>query len=96
MAVRDGDAEDPVFPETLPLPQARWVVSTLPQIEINLALLDALRRHGFAGRIAMSAHSERDAKRLTHAGVDKALMPFDDAADFAANTIAGELFAKGA
>ena len=86
MAVRDGDAEDPVFPETLPL----------PQIEINLALLDALRRHRFAGRIVMSAHSERDAKRLTHAGVDKALMPFDDAADFAANTIAGELFAKGA
>ncbi len=94
MAVRYGDAEDPVFPETLPLPEARWVVSTLPQIEINLALLDALRRHGFAGRIALTAHSERDARRLTDAGVDKVLMPFDDAADFAANTIATELFAK--
>ncbi|RJQ46729.1 MAG: sodium:proton exchanger [Gammaproteobacteria bacterium] len=94
IAVRYGDAEDPVFPETLPLSQARWVVSTLPQIEINLALLDALRRHGFEGRIAMAAHSERDAGRLAQAGVDKVLMPFDDAADFAANTIAEEPFAK--
>lgn len=93
-AVRYGDAEDPVFPETLPLSRARWVVSTLPQIEINLALLDALRRHGFEGRIAMAAHSERDAGRLAQAGVNKVLMPFDDAADFAANTIAKELFAK--
>ncbi len=37
MKVRFGDAEDPAFPETLPLAGAHWVVSTLPQPELNLS-----------------------------------------------------------
>ena len=95
MKVRFGDAEDPAFPETLPLAGAHWVVSTLPQPELNLVLMDALRYHGFTGRLAMTAHNDRDAKRLTHAGADKVLFPFNDAADFAANIIANEMITKG-
>lgn len=60
----------------------------------NAAGVGVLRRYGFEGRIAMAAHSERDAECLAQVGVDKVLMPFDDAADFAANTIAKEPFAK--
>ncbi len=90
MDVRFGDAEDPAFPETLPLAWARWVVSTLPQLEFNLALMDALRQHGYTGRIALTAHNDRDAKKLTAAGADKVLFPFDDAADFAAGIIKNE------
>lgn len=91
MAIRFGDAEDPSFPETLPLADARWVVSTLPQIDVNLGLLDALRRHGYGGRVAMTAHAPADMLRLEHAGVDRVLQPFDDAAEFAARAIGQEL-----
>ncbi|PKO71478.1 MAG: sodium:proton exchanger [Betaproteobacteria bacterium HGW-Betaproteobacteria-14] len=91
IAIRFGDAEDPAFPETLPLAGTRWVVSTLPEISVNLGLLDALRRHGFNGRIAMTAHAAQDIRRLEHAGVDRVLQPFDDAADFAARAIGKEL-----
>ncbi|MDP2794531.1 MAG: cation:proton antiporter [Sulfurisoma sp.] len=94
MDVRFGDAEDPAFPETLPLGGARWVVSTVPQLELNLALLGALRHHGYAGRVALTAHNDRDARRLAQAGADKVLFPFDDAADFAAGVIEKETLKK--
>ncbi|GIK25729.1 MAG: sodium:proton exchanger [Rhodocyclales bacterium] len=89
--IRFGDAEDPTFPETLPLDGARWVVSTLPQLDVNLGLLDALRRHGYRGRVAMTAHAPADILRLEHAGVDRVLQPFDDAAEFAARAIGNEI-----
>jgi Kef-type K+ transport system membrane component KefB len=91
MAIRYGDAEDPAFPETLPLAGARWVVSTLPQLDVNLGLLDALRRHGYRGRVAMTAHAPADILRLEQAGVDRVLQPFDDAAEFAARALGQEL-----
>lgn len=96
MAIRFGDAEDPTFPETLPLAGTRWVVSTLPQLDVNLGLLDALRRHGYRGRVAMTAHVPADILRLEHAGVDRVLQPFDDAAEFAARAIGQEMTQGGA
>ncbi|MDP2238865.1 MAG: cation:proton antiporter [Burkholderiales bacterium] len=89
--VNFGDAEDPEFPQALPLGRLRWIVSTLPQAEINLALLKALRHHGYGGRVAMAAHSDSDSRALAAAGVDRVLSPYSDAADFAARTIAGDL-----
>jgi Kef-type K+ transport system membrane component KefB len=94
--VRFGDAEDPEFPETLPLGHVRWVISTLPQPDINLTLVEALRNHGYRGQIAMAAHSEEDARALERAGVDRVLAPYADAADFAARTIATALGAERA
>jgi hypothetical protein len=76
-----GDAEDPEFPSTLPLNQARWVISTMPQREINLTLFQALRNHGYQGKVALSAHNRLDADYLQAAHVDLVLMPFADAAD---------------
>lgn len=75
-----GDAEDPEFASTLPLASARWVVSSIPQLNVNLALSQALSRHGYSGRIAVTAHNDPDAKRLREAGSDLILMPFADAA----------------
>jgi Kef-type K+ transport system membrane component KefB len=94
LEARFGDAEDPEFPETLPLGHARWVVSTLPQAEINLALLGALRHHGYRGAVAMAAHTEKDATALTGAGVDRVFLPFVDAADFAARVIVNNLLGE--
>lgn len=86
-----GDAEDPEFPATLPLAQARWVVSTAPQRDVNLALLQALRAHGFRGRTALTAHTEADAAQLREKGAHRVLMPFADAAQQAAEIIVESL-----
>jgi hypothetical protein len=59
-----GAAEDPEFASTLPLASARWVVSSVPQLSLNLALSQALSRQGYSGRIAVTAHNDPDARRL--------------------------------
>lgn len=86
--VRYGDAEDMDFPESLPLSGARWVVSTLPQRELNLTLLRALDNHGYGGKMAVTAHDDTDAHALRRAGADMVLNPFTNAADFAALELA--------
>ncbi|MEX0958538.1 MAG: cation:proton antiporter family protein [Burkholderiales bacterium] len=90
-----GDVEDADFPETLPLGYAKWVVSTLPEAHLNAALIQNLRRLGFRGRVALTAHTEYAASQLREAGAQIVLRPFHDAADFAAEHIAGELSAAG-
>jgi 2-keto-3-deoxy-L-rhamnonate aldolase RhmA len=70
------------------------VVSTLREMETDVGLVDALRRHGFKGLIAATAHSRHDGKRLRDAGADQVLMPFTDAADHAARRITARLQEK--
>jgi Kef-type K+ transport system membrane component KefB len=86
-----GDAEDPEYPGTLPLGQARWVVSTVPQRDVNLALLDALHHYGFSGQKAVTAHNPVDAEIFRESGADHILLPFAAAAKDAAEvlTLAG-------
>jgi Kef-type K+ transport system membrane component KefB len=83
-----GDAEDPECPSTLPVGQSKWVVSTIPQLDINLALLDALKHYTYQGRKAFVAHSDQDAAIIREAGADMILSPFVDAAREAAGRIA--------
>jgi Kef-type K+ transport system membrane component KefB len=90
LPARYGDAEDPEFPATLPLNQAQWVVSTIPQLDVNLSLLDALRNNGFSGRMAFTAHSRRDAEILQESGADLILTPFAHAAREAAEILIEE------
>lgn len=88
-AVQYGDAEDPEFAATLPLSKAQWVVSTMPQLHVNKTLLRSLREAGFSCKVALAAHSHRDAEALKHAGADVVLLPFVDAAVQAADVILG-------
>ncbi|MEP7765085.1 cation:proton antiporter [Sanguibacter sp. 25GB23B1] len=89
-----GDAEDPEFPASLPLASARWVVSTIPQVDVNRVLASALQRLQFTGRLAVTAHTDSHAAALaqeTAAGrVDLVLHPFDDAAEQAAQALKPE------
>jgi uncharacterized UPF0146 family protein len=82
-----GDAEDPEIPSSLPLQKARWVVSTIPQREVNLALLDALHHYGYSGKKAVTAHTRRDAEVLQDSGADLILSPFTDAAKEASDML---------
>ncbi|MDX1656814.1 MAG: cation:proton antiporter, partial [Candidatus Competibacteraceae bacterium] len=75
-----GDAEDPEFAESLPLAQARWVISTLPQTAVNLALLSGLTDHGYRGQVLVTAHNPQDVPRLKKAGAQQVLLPYRDAA----------------
>ena len=86
---RYGDAEDQEFPGSLPLNEARWVVSTLSSRSINLTLLHALRNHGYKGNVALTAHSEMDFDLLSQSGADKILLPFRDASKEVANVLTG-------
>ena len=88
--IRYGDAHDPELLPLLPLRQARWVVSTAPEREVNLALLASLRAHGFSGRVAARAHDESDAEALQRAGADLVLAPFRDAAKEVVDALSAE------
>jgi len=76
-----GDAEDVEFPSVLPLDSARWVISTVPRADVNAVLVDALRRWGYRGRIAVTAHDDAEALRMCELDADTMLQPFVDAAD---------------
>ena len=80
-AARYGDAEDPELIRSLPLDGCRWVLCTSALAETNVILLDALRRQGYQGRVALSARVPSDAARLTHTSADLILCPHLDAAD---------------
>lgn len=75
-----GSAEDAHFLETLPLSTARYVISTIPVLETNLALMHGLRHHGFRGKVAVTAHGSHDSERLRTAGAHLVLDPFELAA----------------
>ena len=75
-----GDVEDPDLPEQLPLERTRWVVSTLRGRTTNLALIQALRRHGYTGGIAVAADDESTEQALVRAGADLAIRPLHVAA----------------
>jgi len=82
---RFGDAEDPHLLATLPLDETKSVVSTLPSVDANRGLIDALRRHGYDGPImvAMQSDWELHAEELRGAGATDLLHPYQDAADHA-------------
>jgi Kef-type K+ transport system membrane component KefB len=83
-----GDAADAGLLDSLPLQGTRWVAITLPDADDALAFVDTLRRHRFAGRIALAARNESDLRRLGRARPDLLLKPFEDAADQAARLLA--------
>nr|WP_207890470.1 cation:proton antiporter [Rubrobacter taiwanensis] len=84
-----GDAEDPEFPAALPLSKARCVISSVRERSVNLVLLEALREHGFEGKIALTAANEEDARALEKAGADLVFRPYADAADRAVEVLTG-------
>src|SRR5918996_3646729 len=83
-----GDATDPEFTGSLPIRGAKWAISAVPEHHTGLthedpriALIQALRLHGFAGRIAVASQHAADVERLREGGADLVFLPFHDAAD---------------
>ncbi len=86
-----ADAEDPEFPTVLPLTNVAWVVCTAPDVAVNRAVQHHLRRFGYGGRIALTAHTEHAARRLKELGADRVLLPFADAADRAVEALLADV-----
>lgn len=82
-----GSAEDIDLLEALPLERAKYVISAIPVLQTNLALLQGLRTHHFRGAIALTAHTRVDADRLRATGVDIVLEPFSAAAHSTSETL---------
>ncbi len=82
-----GDVGDPEVLAQLPLDRARWVVSTVRDRDLNLALLNLLGDVGFRGDVAVSAGSPEEADELRRAGAAEVLQPFSDAAEQAADLL---------
>lgn len=75
-----GDAEDPDFAATLPLQQARWVVSAIRDQRSNVALVRSLRHAGFTGNFAFTARTREEGTELLDLSPGLLLVPFEDAA----------------
>jgi len=75
-----GDAEDPTLIDHLPLANAEWVVSTVRSLDANLTLLDALKRSGYQGHVAVASEDPAHCARYREAGADVTVQPLHVAA----------------
>jgi len=83
LPVRYGDATEGAFAETLPLTPQTWLVSTLPDLASNRALLHTLREIRFHGHVAVVAREQSDGPALRHLGVATVLYPLTNAVEHA-------------
>ncbi len=82
-----GDMADPEIHEQLPLDKARWVVSTVRLLDLNLALLELLRHRRYPGLVAVAATNQDEVERYQKAGAQVVLRPFSDAAEQASEAL---------
>lgn len=83
-----GDVADPEMHEQLPLNRVRWVISTVRSKEMNLNLMQHLKKQGYEGKIALTAVSEEEARAFQSVGAHLILRPFIDATEQAADALA--------
>lgn len=82
-----GDMADPELHEQLPLPKAKWVVSTVRLPDLNFTLLELLRNRRYAGCVAVAAASLHEVELYKKAGAQIVLQPFIDAAEQATEAL---------
>ncbi|HKL76933.1 MAG TPA: cation:proton antiporter [Gammaproteobacteria bacterium] len=91
ITVYPGDAADPEVIATLPGSRGTYLISTVPKVEPNLALWQGLQQGGSQAEVLVAAFGDQDAARLTAAGVQRLLLPYTNAAEYAAELVAREL-----
>ena len=82
-----GDGMESSFLESLPLRDAGWIVSTLPDTASNRSLMHALSSQGFTGEIAVVARTDADGLALKAVGVPNVLYPTNNAVDHVVATL---------
>jgi Trk K+ transport system NAD-binding subunit len=84
-----SDVGDPEMLGQLPLEKARWVLCTIRDRQINLALFNLLADAGFKGRVALAAGAPSQAQEYQQLGAHLVLQPFNDAAEQAVEAVTG-------
>ncbi len=82
-----GDMSDPEMLEQLPLHKSRWVVCTVRNRQLSLALLNLLRHQEYAGKVALTATNEEEDKLYNQSGAHVVFCPFRDAAEQAVDSL---------
>lgn len=85
--VRYGDAIDTALVETLPLHDAGWVVSTLPDFDANRRLLKILRESRYGGELAFVARDDASGLALKQIGAPIVLYTLRDAVNRATEAL---------
>lgn len=70
-----GDAFDFELLEDLPLKNAKMIISTIPDVETNKLLIQAVKEVNGEAIIILRAHTIEDATELYHAGANYVLTP---------------------
>lgn len=89
---RYGDAEDVEFLQEIGLTKAKLVVSTIPDLRINMLLVAYYRAHNSTGIIIVISHSVKNTKKLYDIGASYVVMPHHLGAHHAASLIANHRF----
>ncbi len=92
-----GDMADPEMHVQLPLKKAQWIISTIRSRDMNLALIQNLKREEYTGKVALTATGSQEAAEFEKAGANLVFRPFKDATEQAADalTYAMDFLPKG-
>lgn len=82
-----GDVDDSDFLEDLRISKASLIVSTIPEKEANLLVLDVLKRNKSNPIKILTARQIQDAIELYEAGADYVIMPHFLGGEYTANII---------
>ncbi len=80
-----GDIRDKEIFEIAKIPFARLLISTSPDLEDNLTILEELKKYQIKPKVVLRAENEKEARILYQHGADYVLLP---------NFTAGQYFAK--
>ncbi|MBI1839191.1 MAG: cation:proton antiporter [Candidatus Colwellbacteria bacterium] len=75
MPVFYGDIADEAIQEFVGLDRAKVVISTVPDVRDNLAILSFMRESNLKAKVILTAESEFEGKELYEAGADYVLLP---------------------
>src|SRR3989344_106732 len=82
-----GDVSDADFLEEIKLDHARVIVSTIPESEINLIIINKIRKKNQKAIIILTARQISDAFELYDAGADYVILPHFLGGDYTAKII---------
>ena len=82
-----GDAGDKNFLSEIPLDKAKLVISTIPELGINITLKEALKEKSSHAVFLATAEQPRMAGDLYNFGVDYVIVPHHLGGDYVANII---------
>lgn len=71
-----GDIADPEIQERVGVQKAKLIVSTVPDLEDNLLLIQGIRHENPKAKIIVMAYQSDDAKALYKAGADYVVLPY--------------------